>query len=85
MINQQLMNPRSIVVIGASNDTTKPGGKILKNIIDGGFKGPLMVVNPKESEIQGIKCYNNVGELPEVDLAILAIAAKTVVLYPPFG
>lgn len=76
MINQQLMNPRSIVVIGASNDTSKPGGKILKNIIDGGFKGPLMVVNPKESEIQGIKCYSNVNELPEVDLAILAIAAK---------
>lgn len=76
MINQQLMNPRSIVVIGASNDTSKPGGKILKNIIDGGFKGPLMVVNPKESEIQGIKCYNNVNDLPEVDLAVLAIAAK---------
>ncbi len=35
-----------------------------------------MVVNPKESEIQGIKCYSNVNELPEVDLAILAIAAK---------
>ena len=76
MINQQLINPQSIVVIGASNETSKPGGKILKNIIDGGFKGPLMVVNPKESEIQGIKCYNDVKDLPNVDLAILAIAAK---------
>lgn len=76
MINKQLINPESIVVIGASNDTSKPGGKILKNILDGGFKGSLMVVNPKETEIQGITCYKNVEDLPKVDLAILAIAAK---------
>lgn len=76
MINKQLTNPQSIVVIGASNDTSKPGGKILKNLIDGGFKGSLMVVNPKESMIQGITCYKQVEDLPNVDLAILAIAAK---------
>lgn len=76
MVNKQLIDPKSIVVIGASNDVSKPGGKILKNIVDGNYQGKLMVVNPKETDIQGIKCHNSVNDLPEVDLAILAIAAK---------
>lgn len=76
MINQQLINPSSIVVVGGSNDIEKPGGKILKNIIDGGYKGSLYVLNPKESEVQGIKCFPSADELPQVDLAVIAIAAK---------
>ncbi|MBK6963726.1 MAG: acetate--CoA ligase family protein [Bacteroidales bacterium] len=76
MINQQLIHPKSIVVIGGSNDVTKPGGKVLKNLLDHGFSGNLFVTNPKETEIQGIKCYQNPNDLPECDLAILAIAAK---------
>ena len=76
MITPQLLNPKSIAVVGASNDTTKPGGKILKNIIDGNFAGNLYVVNPKETEIQGISCVSKVEDLPQTDLAILAIAAK---------
>jgi acetate---CoA ligase (ADP-forming) len=78
MINQQLINPKSIVVIGGSNDITKPGGKILKNIIDGNFKGDVYVTNLKESEVQGIKSYSNPADLPEVDLAVIAIAARFV-------
>jgi acetate---CoA ligase (ADP-forming) len=76
MINQQLIDPKSIVIIGGSNDITKPGGKVLKNLIDNGFPGKLYVTNPKETEVQGIKCYQDPAELPQVDLAILAIAAK---------
>lgn len=76
MINQQLINPKSIVVIGGSNDVTKPGGKVLKNLLDNKFPGKLYVTNPKETEIQGIKCYQDPADLPEVDLAILAITAK---------
>ena len=53
-VTKQLVNPQSIVVVGASNDTSKPGGAILRNIKEGGFKGNLYVVNPKEDEIQGI-------------------------------
>ncbi len=78
MINEQLINPRSIVVVGGSNDVTKPGGKILKNIIDGGFRGELYVTNLKESEVQGIRSYQNPADLPEVDLAVIAIAARFV-------
>ena len=76
MINQKLLNPQSIVVVGGSNDIQKPGGKVLKNIIDGNFRGELYVVNPKLTEVQGIKSFSTVEELPNVDLAIIAIAAK---------
>ena len=76
MINKQLLNPESITIIGGSNDIKKPGGKIVKNILDGGFKGVVTVVNPKENQVQGIKSYFNVLELPNTDLAILAIPAK---------
>ncbi len=76
MITEQLINPRSIVVVGGSDDVQKPGGKVLKNLKDHNFSGNLYVVNPKLDEVQGIKSYRDVAELPQVDLAILAIAAK---------
>ncbi|MDD2488728.1 MAG: acetate--CoA ligase family protein [Bacteroidales bacterium] len=75
-VTKELVNPRSIVVVGASNDVTKPGGAILRNIIEGGFKGDIYVVNPKEDEIQGVKCYKDIKDVPQVDMAVLAIAAK---------
>ncbi len=76
MINQKLLAPQSIVVCGASSDIHKPGGKVLKNLKDSGFKGNIYAVNPKETEVQGVKCYAKVEDLPQVDCAILAIAAK---------
>lgn len=78
MINKQLTHPQSIAIIGGSNDLSKPGGKILKNIIDGGFKGSLYVVNPKESSVQGIAGFQSASLLPPVDLAVVAIAARFV-------
>lgn len=76
MINKQLLHPKSIAIIGASNNISKPGGKIIKNLIDSGFKGELFAVNPNEEQIQGIPCYPSVNEIPSVDLAVLAIPAK---------
>lgn len=76
MITKQLTHPKSIVVVGGSNDIRKPGGKVLKNLIDGGFKGGLFVINPKEDEVQGIKSFRNPDDMPAADLAIIAIAAK---------
>lgn len=75
-VRRELVNPKSIVVVGASNDTSKPGGAILRNIKEGGFRGDIYVVNPKEETIQGIKCCKNVQELPCVELAVICIAAK---------
>ncbi len=78
MINKQLIDPASIVVVGGSNDISKPGGKVLKNILDGHFKGRLYVSNIKEDEVQGIKSYHDVRELPDTDLAVIAIPAAMV-------
>ena len=76
MINHSLLNPKSIVIVGGSNDVRKPGGKILKNIIDGSFKGELFVVNQKETSVQGITCQPSVNRLGKIDLAILSIPAR---------
>ena len=76
MINPKLINPKSIVICGASSDIHKPGGKALKNLLESAFKGEVYAVNPKEDEVQGIKCYKQVEDLPQVDCAILCIAAK---------
>jgi len=76
MINEKLLNPKSIVVVGGSDNVASPGGKVLKNLIDYNFKGKLYVVNPKNDEIQGIQSYRAVEDLPDVDLAVIAIAAK---------
>ncbi|HIP47790.1 MAG TPA: CoA-binding protein, partial [Lutibacter sp.] len=76
MLNKKLLNPNSIVIIGASNNVHSPGGKVLKNLLDTGFKGNLFAVNPKLTEVQGLKCHQNLDNLPNVDLAILAIAAR---------
>ncbi|MEG1616013.1 MAG: acetate--CoA ligase family protein [Bacteroidales bacterium] len=75
MINTQLLNPRSIIIVGGSDNTRKPGGKVIRNLKEGRFKGSLYVVNPKEKEVQGIGCYPSAEEVPEADLAILAIPA----------
>ncbi len=79
MITNELIAPKSIVVIGASNNTAKPGGKLLKNLIDNNFKGELWVVNPNETEVQGIQSFSGPEELPQVDLAVLAIPAAACV------
>ena len=76
MINQQLLKPASIVVIGGSNNVHKPGGSIVRNIISGGFGGDLYIVNPKEDEVQGIKAFHDVKDIPQTDLAVLVVAAK---------
>ena len=76
MINRQLLHPESIVVIGGSNNTHKPGGAVVRNLLNGHYEGTLRIVNPKEDEIQGVKVFHDVKELPPTDLAILVVAAK---------
>lgn len=78
MVNNFLINPRSIVVVGGSNEVTKPGGKVLKNLLDGHFNGDVYVTNLKEDIVQGIKSFQDINDLPQVDLAIIAIASKFV-------
>lgn len=76
MLHSSIINPTSIAVIGGSNNLSKPGGKIVSNLLAGSFSGELFIVNPKEHEVQGKSCHQSISELPNVDLAILAIPAK---------
>jgi len=78
MIVSELISPDSIVVVGASHDTSKPGGKVLKNILEHNYVGRLYAVNPKPFVMKGVVCYDSCEVLPAVDMAIIAIAAPMV-------
>ena len=76
MVTKELIAPQSIVVVGASDDVYKPGGRVLENLIQYKYAGKLYAVNPKAESVQGIKAHKAVEDLPQVDLAIIAVAAK---------
>ncbi len=74
-----LFNPKSIVVIGASNDKLKTGGRVTDNIKSNGYKGELWAINPKTPGIMGLPTFKSVAELPEApELAYIAIPAPFV-------
>jgi acetyltransferase len=74
-----MFNPRSVAVIGASNSENKVGYIIVDNIVKEGYKGKIYPINPKSDEIQGIKSYKNVGDLPEVpELVVVSIPSPFV-------
>ncbi|MGM0932518.1 MAG: acetate--CoA ligase family protein [Bacteroidota bacterium] len=78
MLHSKLIHPKSIVIVGGSDNIHSPGGRVLKNLIDHKFKGQLFVINPKKDVVQGVTSYNDISDVPEVDLAIIAISAKFV-------
>ena len=81
MVNNSITDPKSIVVIGASNNLKKPGGKILKNIIDGGYTFPLYAINQHEKSVQGITTYDTLSKIKSVDLAILLVSPQNCLTY----
>jgi acetate---CoA ligase (ADP-forming) len=73
---EPLMEARSVVVVGASRDPERIGGRPLRFLKTHGFAGPLYAVNPSADEIDGVRCYPDIASLPEpVDLAILCLPA----------
>ncbi|HLL61295.1 MAG TPA: CoA-binding protein, partial [Candidatus Nitrosocosmicus sp.] len=75
-----LFNPKSVSIIGASQDTKKVGYIVLKNIIEAGFKGNIYPVNLSGEIIQGIQSFKSYEELPEKpDLALIAIPSTHVI------
>ncbi len=75
----RLMNPRSVAVIGASDQAGKIGNSVMKNLINGGYAGEIHPINPKADEILGRKAYKSVSDVPgEVDVAVFAVPAKFV-------
>jgi acetyltransferase len=79
MITRELIEPKSIAVIGASNNISKPGGKLLKNLLDNHYPGDLWVVNPGSETVQGVKSFPSVNDLPPIEMAVLAIPASACV------
>ncbi|MCE1255098.1 MAG: acetate--CoA ligase family protein [Anaerolineae bacterium] len=74
-----LLNPLNIAVIGGSEDKSKPGGRIVANILAHHYQGELLIVNPKQSHIQGVRAYPGVADLPAApELALIAVPAPAV-------
>jgi acetyl coenzyme A synthetase (ADP forming)-like protein len=74
---KRIFHPRSIAVIGASAEDGKIGNSVMKNLINGGFKGGIYPVHPKADEILGKKVYKSVLDVDaDIDLAVFAIPAK---------
>ena len=75
-----LLAPRSIAVLGASGDPTRIGGRPIAYMLSQGFKGTIYPVNPNRPEVQGLKAYASVADLPEApDVAIVAVPANLAV------
>ncbi len=75
----RIMRPDAVAVIGASSEEGKIGNSVMKNLVNGGYKGKIYPINPKADEILGYKAYASVKEIPgEVDVAVFAIPAKFV-------
>ena len=76
---RNFFEPTSIAVIGASEKTQSLGGQVLRNLLEGGFKGTLVVVNPKGYDtVHGVPCVRRISELDTMpDLAILCSPAET--------
>lgn len=74
-----LLAPRSVALIGASDDVTRIGGRPIAAMLKAGYKGRIYPVNPKRGTVQGLKCYASVDDLPEApDAALIAVPAHMV-------
>jgi acetyl coenzyme A synthetase (ADP forming)-like protein len=75
----RIMRPDSVAVVGASSEDGKIGNSVMKNLINGGYKGKIYPINPKADEIFGYKAYRSVKDIPgDVDVAIFTIPAQFV-------
>jgi acetyl coenzyme A synthetase (ADP forming)-like protein len=75
----RIMQPKSVAVIGASDEAGKIGNSVMKNLINGGYQGQIIPIHPKSTEVMGYKAYKSVKDVPgEIDTAVFAIPAKLV-------
>lgn len=79
MLLDHILKPRAVAVVGASTRPHTIGNDLLKRLLEYGFKGHIYPVNPKGGEIEGLRAYTSVNELPDgVDLAVIVVNAKFV-------
>ena len=75
----RIMKPKAVAVIGASAENGKIGNSVMKNLINGGYKGEIYPIHPKADEIMGKKVFKSVKDVPgEIDIAVFAIPASLV-------
>jgi acetyl coenzyme A synthetase (ADP forming)-like protein len=76
---EEFLNPKTIAVVGASRTPGKVGYSIVKNVLDAGFEGGVIPVNPSATEVLGLKCYKDVGDYSgKVDLGVVTVPARSV-------
>ena len=69
----QFFNPTSVAVIGASNNVSRAGFVVMRNLLQGGFNGPIMPVSPTHSAVHGVLAYPSIAALPKIpDLAVIS-------------
>ncbi len=79
MMLESLLYPKTVAVIGASRSPGKVGHALLANLVNGGFQGAIVPVNPGATEILGLKCYRSLSEYSgQIDLGIIVVAAPLV-------
>jgi acetyl coenzyme A synthetase (ADP forming)-like protein len=77
---RHVLEPSSIAVIGASRRRVSVGGTVVRNLVAGGFAGPIYPINPHAKTVAGRRAYGSIADVPgPVDLAVVAIAAPLVV------
>ncbi|HEX2296729.1 MAG TPA: GNAT family N-acetyltransferase [Actinomycetota bacterium] len=75
----RFLRPRSVAVVGASRRRGTISGEVFRNLLDGGFEGPVYPVNPKSDVVQSVRAYPSVLDVPaEVDLAVIVVPAAAV-------
>ena len=73
-----LFRPRSVALIGASARAHSVGNAVLCNLLAGGFKGEILPVNPKYDEVEGVRCWRDIGSLPSApELAVVCTPPQT--------
>src|SRR3972149_458828 len=76
---ETLLYPKAVAVIGASRNPDKVGHEVVANLVNSGFKGPIVPVNPDATEILGLKCYKSLNDYKgQIDLSIIMVAGKYV-------
>jgi acyl-CoA synthetase (NDP forming) len=74
-----LLNPRAIAIVGATPDATRIGGQPQRILRSAGYRGAVYPVNPKYEEVEGVRCYASVRDVPrDCDLAVVAVGAALV-------
>ncbi|WP_431855335.1 acetate--CoA ligase family protein [Azospirillum sp.] len=75
----RIMKPDAVAVIGASAEDGKIGNSVMKNLINGGYKGQIYPIHPKTESILGYQAYKSVKDVPgNIDVAVFAVPAKLV-------